>query len=90
MSSITHSLNNLLTSIFDIFRSLLNTLLSSVQSVGAVLTNLVRSVADLALSLFNFLLNNIVILGLIAAAFVGYSVYRQRHGQDTVSRKKVT
>lgn len=101
MASILSSLENLVASIFDIFRSIFNTVLSALESVSAIFANLVRSIFDLMSGLVGFILGmfssfftrvvkvnvklkpcfsgNIVIIGILIAAFVGYSAYRQKH-----------
>lgn len=91
MSSITHSLQNLLTALFD-------TILSTFQSVFAVFTTLITQLYELSLGLLNFLLGelffrfwrqggalmclpgNILIIGVLVAAFVGYTLYAQKQG----------
>lgn len=57
MTGITDSISNLLSSIFDIFRGLFNTLLSGIQSIAAVVGTLVESIFDLTKAIFQFLLS---------------------------------
>ncbi|MCJ1300468.1 hypothetical protein MMC08_003265 [Hypocenomyce scalaris] len=88
MTGITSSLSNLLGSILDIFRSILNTLLSSLQGVGAVCVTSLSSIFDLAKGLFEFLLGNIVIIAVLVVAFVGYTAFQQRQGRGVAGGKK--
>jgi hypothetical protein len=80
MTGILSSISNLLSSIFDIFRGLFNTLLSSVQGVLSVFTTTLGSVTDLFQGIVNLLLGNIVLIGVAVAAVVGWSAYQQRRG----------
>ena len=56
MAAVISSLENLVASIFDIFRSIFNTILSALESVSAIFMNLVRSVFDLMSGLLGFIL----------------------------------
>ena len=59
MSSVTDSISSLLASIFDIFRSIIETLLHAIQTVFATAQNLITSTIDLAGGLANFLLSKL-------------------------------
>ncbi|MCJ1411402.1 hypothetical protein MMC19_005491 [Ptychographa xylographoides] len=87
MTGITSSISALISSIIQIFTSILNTILNGVQSVAAVAGTLVKDVFDLASGLVGFLLGNIVIIGVLIAAFVGYTVYQQRQGKSLSGKK---
>ncbi|KAL9119052.1 MAG: hypothetical protein Q9187_004391 [Circinaria calcarea] len=82
MSSILTSLQNLLS-------ALLSTITSAFESVFAVFSTLIAQIYSLCLGLFNFLLGNIVIIGILAAAFVGYTVYAQRQGGRVKGKKNL-
>ncbi|KAL8791711.1 MAG: hypothetical protein Q9195_005718 [Heterodermia aff. obscurata] len=88
MSSITSSLSSLLHSILDIFRSILETLLHFLQTVFATAQNLVASTIDLAGGLVHFILSNIIIIGVLIAAYVGYTAYRQKNQPGGISKKR--
>jgi len=88
MTGITSSIANLLQSIWDVFASLVNTLLSGVQGVFALVATAVHSVVDLMSGLVGFLLGNIVIIGVLVAAFVGYSAYQQKSGRTVGGSSK--
>lgn len=57
MTSLTSSLQDLLSSILNVFRSIFATVFSLFESVTAVFTNLVTSVFDFARGLVGFLLS---------------------------------
>ncbi|KAI4209816.1 MAG: hypothetical protein LQ351_007285 [Letrouitia transgressa] len=88
MSSITHSLNNLLTSFLNVIRAIFDTAFSAIETVFATASSAIASIADLALGLFNWILSNIVIIGLLVAAFVGYSAYQQKQGRNKKGQVK--
>ncbi|KAL2044726.1 hypothetical protein N7G274_002500 [Stereocaulon virgatum] len=91
MASIMDGLSNLLSSIFEIFQGLINTVLSALQSVFGLFRNLIASVFDMMSGLVGFILGNIVIIGVLVAAFVGYSAYTQKNrgGGITGGKKKM-
>ncbi|KZF21051.1 hypothetical protein L228DRAFT_269456 [Xylona heveae TC161] len=78
MTGITHAISDLFSSIFGVFRSILNTLLSSIESVAAVFQTLLADVLNLFKTLIEFFFKNFIILSLIAAGIAGYIVYSQR------------
>lgn len=121
MSSITSSLNNLISSFLDILKSIFNTFYSALETVFATASSLLSSIVDLFSGFVGFVLGtypplpilpfpstpislyrktkdhrpwerltkyggnptgNIVIIGLIVAAFVGYSAYQQKQGRN--------
>ncbi|KAI4223432.1 MAG: hypothetical protein L6R36_005424 [Xanthoria steineri] len=82
MSSITSSLNNLISSFLDILTSIFNTFYSALETVFATASSLLSSIVDLFSGFVGFILGNIVIIGLIVAAFVGYSAYQQKQGRN--------
>ncbi|MCJ1263499.1 hypothetical protein MMC22_003369 [Lobaria immixta] len=88
MSSIVSSVSDLISSIFEVFRSIFATIISALDSVLAVFTNLVRSVFDLMSGLVGFVLGNIVIIGVIIAAYVGYTAYKQKNQGGGISKKR--
>jgi len=93
MTGITSSISNLIQSIYGIFAGVINTVLSGVQGVFAVFGTLIANIADLARSAVSLVLGNIVIIGVVVAAFVGYSAYQQRRGrqvQGSTFTKKIS
>lgn len=56
MASIVDGLSNLLSSIFEIFQGLINTVLSALQSVFGLFRNLIASVFDMMSGLVGFIL----------------------------------
>ena len=86
MTGILDSISNLLASIFDVFASLFNTLLSSVQGAFAVARTLVANVADLAKGLFGLILGASISLSpfqlscLLPEGWQGDAVSRVRRG----------
>ncbi|KAI4159241.1 MAG: hypothetical protein LQ342_006761 [Letrouitia transgressa] len=103
MSSITHSLNNLLASFLNVIRAIFDTAFSAIETVFTTASSAIASIADLALGLFNWILRdfvvymeangagfagNIVIIGLLVAAFVGYSAYQQKQGRNKKGQVK--
>ncbi|KAI4097985.1 MAG: hypothetical protein LQ339_006646 [Xanthoria mediterranea] len=97
MSSITSSLNNLISSFLDILKSIFNTFYSALETVFATASSLLSSIVDLFSGFVGFVLDhrpwkankvrrkptgNIVIIGLLVAAFVGYSAYQQKQGRN--------
>ena len=81
MTGITTSISNLVSSILQTIQGIFSTLLSSVQGVLSVFATALGSIADLSRGLVELVLGNIVLIGILVAAFVGYSAYAQRRGQ---------
>ncbi|KAI9672446.1 MAG: hypothetical protein M1829_004525 [Trizodia sp. TS-e1964] len=81
MTGIVSALENLLASIFGVFRNLLLTFLSVFQSIGAVFISFITGIFGLAKDLVGFFFNNVVVLLVLVAAAVGYAVYQQRQGR---------
>ncbi|KAL8766906.1 MAG: hypothetical protein Q9209_006454 [Squamulea sp. 1 TL-2023] len=82
MSSITSSLNNLISSFLDILKSIFATFYSAFETVFTTASSLMNSIVDLFSGLLGFILSNIVIIGFLVAAFVGYSAYQQKQGRN--------
>ncbi|MCJ1245346.1 hypothetical protein MMC30_002550 [Trapelia coarctata] len=89
MTGITSSISNLLQSILDIFTGILRTIFSSVQGVFAVSGTLVQDIVNMFQGLLGFLLSNIIIIGVLVAAFVGYSAYQQKQHKTTTGKKTI-
>ncbi|KAF2840428.1 hypothetical protein M501DRAFT_1015481 [Patellaria atrata CBS 101060] len=87
MTSIINGLQNLVASVFEIFGGIINTVLSTLQSFLAVFTTLAKDVLQLFQGLINFMLQNIVIIGVLAAAFVGFTVLTQRQNKPIAHKK---
>jgi len=82
MASIVDSLTSLISSI-------LNAILSAFQYVFAVFQNLLSAVIDLVQKFAGFILGNIVIIGILAAAVIGYGAYnRQQQQKQGIMGKK--
>ncbi|KAK0515224.1 hypothetical protein JMJ35_002603 [Cladonia borealis] len=90
MAGIFDGLTNLISSILEIFQGILSTILSAFQSVFSIIQNLlssilglfqnlISSVFDLMSGAVGFVLGNIVIIGVLVAAYVGYSAYTQKN-----------
>lgn len=60
MSSLTSSLQDLISSIFGVFRSIFATIFSTLESVTAVFTNLISGILDFARGLVGFLLSKFI------------------------------
>jgi len=88
MAGITNAIEDLISSILGIFHSLFNTVFASLEGVGAVFATFVSSVFDLGSALIGFILSNIVVIGILAAAFVGYTAYLNRQGKTVTTTKK--
>ncbi|KAL9009720.1 MAG: hypothetical protein Q9173_005279 [Seirophora scorigena] len=96
MSSITASLQDLLSSILSVFGSIFNTFYAAFDTLFATASSLLHSIADMMSGLVGFVLGlarkkadwcikttgNIVIIGFLVAAFVGYSAYQQKAGRN--------
>ncbi|CAF9922196.1 hypothetical protein IMSHALPRED_005612 [Imshaugia aleurites] len=79
MSSLISGLENLVSSLFEILTGILNSVVSAIQSVFGLARDLIASIFDLMSGVVGFVLGNIVIIGLLVAAYVGYSAYRQKN-----------
>jgi len=79
MSSLASGISNLFSSLFEILGGILNSVFSAVQSVFGLAQDLISSIFDLMSGLVGFVLCNIVIIGVLVAAYVGYSAYRQKN-----------
>ncbi|KAG7007608.1 hypothetical protein G7Y79_00009g027170 [Physcia stellaris] len=88
MANATDSLTSLLTSILDIFRSIIETLFHTIQTVFATAQNLISSTVDLAGGVVQFVLSNVVIIGVLIAAYVGYTAYKQKNQPGSISKKR--
>ncbi|MCJ1294146.1 hypothetical protein MMC34_005703 [Xylographa carneopallida] len=88
LSSIVGLVASVLQTIAHLFTSALNLVVSGVEAVFGLFGTLGRDAFDLVSGLVGFLLGNIVIIGVLVAAFVGYTVFQQRQGKS-VSGKKV-
>ncbi|KAL8831877.1 MAG: hypothetical protein Q9170_005104 [Blastenia crenularia] len=82
MSSITSSLSDLLSSFLSILRSIFDTFYSAIETVFTTASSLISSIVDLFSGFVGFIFGNIVIIGLLIAAFVGYSAYQQKQGRN--------
>ncbi|KAI4231639.1 MAG: hypothetical protein L6R40_007672 [Gallowayella cf. fulva] len=82
MSSITTSLSNLLSSFLDIIRSIFLTFYSALETVFTTASSLISSIVDLFSGAVGFIFGNIAIIGVLVAAFVGYSAYQQKQGRN--------
>ncbi|MCJ1405572.1 hypothetical protein MMC11_008800 [Xylographa trunciseda] len=98
MASILASVRDLLASIVGLFTSVLQTIVNifasavravvaGVEAVFGLFGTLGKDAFDLVSGLVGFLLGNIVIIGVLAAAFVGYTVYQQRQGRSVSGKK---
>ncbi|MCJ1392890.1 hypothetical protein MMC18_005762 [Xylographa bjoerkii] len=98
MSSILQSLRDLAASIVGLFASVLQTVVgiftslvrafvSGVEAVFGLFGTLGKDAFDLVSGLVGFLLGNIVIIGVLVAAFVGYTMYQQRQGKSVTGKK---
>ncbi|MCJ1477803.1 hypothetical protein MMC13_006476 [Lambiella insularis] len=98
MAGIVESIGNIISSIMglfasifqtilDIFASIFHAIISAIQSVFSVIGTLGRDLVDLMSGLVGFLLGNIVIIGVLIAAFVGYTVFQQRQGKSVTGKK---
>ncbi|MCJ1282327.1 hypothetical protein MMC26_001650 [Xylographa opegraphella] len=98
MSSILSSIRALLASIIDLFVSVIQTaagivtgalgaVVSGIEAVFGLFGTLGKDAFDLVSGLVGFLLGNIVIIGVLVAAFVGYTVYQQRQGKSVSGKK---
>ena len=112
MASIFSGLQDLISSIFEIFRGIFSTIVSGFESVLGLFQNLISSIFDLMSGFVGFILGkvyftcswastnsyadvlmnigNIVIIGVLAAAWVGYSAYRQKHQGGGITAGKKT
>lgn len=81
--SIASAINNFVSSVFQVFQGLINSILAVFQSVVAVFTTLVGEAIGLFNSLVAFFFHNIFTIGVLAAAFVGYQVYLQNTNKST-------
>ena len=111
MSSVTASLQNLVSSFLDIIKAIFQTFYSAFETVFATASGLISSIVDLMSGLIGFILGkhphsctynsgfqdanvcicasgNIVIIGLLIAAFVGYSAYQQKQGRNKKGQTK--
>ncbi|KAI4169487.1 MAG: hypothetical protein LQ348_007264 [Seirophora lacunosa] len=82
MSSLSASLQNLISAILSIFNSLFHTFYAAFDTLFTTASNLLHSIADLMSGFVGFVLGNIVIIGFLVAAFVGYSAYQQKAGRN--------
>jgi len=98
MSSILASLRSLVSSIIGLFASVIQTIagiftsilraiVSGIESAFGLFGTLGKDAFDLVSGLVGFLLGNIVIIGVLVAAFVGYTMYQQRQGKSVSGKK---
>ncbi|MCJ1436006.1 hypothetical protein MMC27_005384 [Xylographa pallens] len=87
VSSIIGLITSIIQTIANVFTSLLSAVVSGIESVFGLFGTLGKDAFDLVSGLVGFLLGNIVIIGMLVAAFVGYTVYQQRQGKSVSGKK---
>ncbi|KAL6714344.1 hypothetical protein ACLMJK_007767 [Lecanora helva] len=90
-SSVIEIFTGIINTIVSLFQSALTTLLAAFSSLLELFQSLIASIFDLMSGMIGFVLGNIVIIGVLTAAYVGYSAYKQKNnqgGRGITGRKK--
>jgi len=101
MSSIFQSLSDLVVSIFEVVSSIFKTVFDLFYNAIAMVGHLFAGILNMALEFFRgiielaggigkFLLGNILVIGVLVAAFFGFTEYQRRQGRTVkVGDKKL-
>ncbi|TVY85075.1 hypothetical protein LSUE1_G000795 [Lachnellula suecica] len=89
VASIFHAFTAVLGSIAAVFQSTFSAIIGVFQTALSAVGTTISGLAHTFEGLVKFLLSNIVVIGVLAAGFVGYTVYQQRQGRAVTTGKKV-
>lgn len=88
MAGVIDSLSSLLSSILSTVQGIFSSIFHLFGAALATVQNFVSSVVAMAGGLVNFLLSNIVIIGVLVAAYVGYTAYAQKRQPGGITKKR--